>query len=84
MVTFQKHYIGKGTQVNNLDIVRITLNVGTIEQHAHIHNGQVYITFEVAKLQKPQFNKTHTVYVSQMVQEPTQVVKSSKPAKAKK
>ena len=32
MATFEKHYIGKGTQVENLDIVRIVLPVEGLEK----------------------------------------------------
>ncbi len=71
MPNFTKHYIGKGTQVNNLNIVRVTINLATLEQFAYIYNGQQYATFEVAQLQAPdQFGKTHTVYVSQPTEQP--------------
>ena len=29
MTTFEKHYIGKGTQVENLDIIKITMGSGS-------------------------------------------------------
>ena len=31
MTTFEKHYIGKGTQINNLDIVKVVLPAEGIE-----------------------------------------------------
>lgn len=70
MTTFKKNYIGKGTQVGKLDIVRVTLKVSEIEAYAHEYQGEMYISFEVAKMQKPdQYKKTHTVYVSEKVVE---------------
>ncbi len=69
MASFKKHYIGKGTQVPNLNIIKFTLNMATLSQFAHSYNGQFYISFEVAQLQAPdQFGHTHTVYISHMLQ----------------
>ena len=52
MTTFEKHYIGKGTQVENLDIVRIVLPVDGLEAAVFEKNGVKYLSFEVAKLNK--------------------------------
>ena len=63
MTTFEKHYIGKGTQVENLDIVRIVLPVEGLEAATFEKNGVKYLSFEVAKLKSPdKFNRTHTCY----------------------
>ena len=32
MTTFEKHYIGKGTQVENLDIIKIVLPLEGLEE----------------------------------------------------
>ena len=63
MTTFEKHYIGKGTQVENLDIVRIVLPVEGLEKAVFEKNGVKYLSFEVAKLkQEDKFGRTHTCY----------------------
>ncbi|MBK5215113.1 MAG: hypothetical protein JJE55_15820 [Flavobacteriaceae bacterium] len=63
MTSFEKHYIGKGTQVENLDIVRIVLPFEGLEGAMFEKNGVKYLSFEVAKLKSPdKFNRTHTCY----------------------
>ena len=63
MTTFEKHYIGKGTQVENLDIVRIVLPVEGLEAAVFEKNGVKYLSFEVAKLKEAdKFGRTHTCY----------------------
>ena len=65
MKVYTKNYIGKGTQVENMDIVKITLKVEDILKHKHEYKDVEYITFEVAKMQKPDtFNRTHTAYIT--------------------
>ena len=84
MTTFEKHYIGKGTQVENLDIVRIVLPVEGHEAAVFEKNGVKYLSFEVAKLkQEDKFGRTHTCYYQTKVSAtiPTQ---DEEPAKQKK
>ena len=52
MKTFEKNYIGKGTQVANLSIVKFSFKLSEIAKLSHVFNGEDYITFEVAKLKK--------------------------------
>ena len=83
MTTFEKHYIGKGTQVENLDIVRIVLPVEGLEAAVFEKNGVKYLSFEVAKLkQEDKFGRTHTCYYQTKVSAtiPTQ---DEEPAKQK-
>ena len=67
---FKKNYIGKGKQVvtkagKKLDIVKVTLKVAEIEKFKHEYEGEEYLTFEVAKMQKADdYKRTHTAYVS--------------------
>lgn len=69
MKTFEKIYIGKGKQIKDLRIVRISLRVEDILEHAHEFNGEQFITFEVASLQNPdKFGNGYTVYVSKKVE----------------
>lgn len=62
---FVKNYVGKGSKVNGLDIVKITVKVDDLLKFKHEFEGEEYVTMEVAMMQKPdKFNRTHTVYVS--------------------
>ena len=76
MTTFEKHYIGKGTQVNDLDIVKVVIPMEDALKATFEKNGITYISFEVAKMKSPdKFNRTHTCYY--------QTKEQSEPAKDK-
>jgi hypothetical protein len=63
MTTFEKHYIGKGTQVNDLDIVKVVIPMEDALKATFEKNGITYLSFEVAKMKSPdKFNRTHTCY----------------------
>ena len=65
MKSFKKNYIGKGTQVENMDIVKVTLKVEEILKYKHEFEGNDYITLEVARMQQPdKFGRSHTAYVT--------------------
>ena len=69
MTTFEKHYIGKGTQINDLDIVKVVLPAEGIEAAMFEREGIKYLGFEVAKMKAPdQFGRTHTCYYQTKVQ----------------
>ena len=69
MKTFEKNYIAKGKQVKDLQIVRISLKVEDILEHAREFKGEQFLTFEVAKLQKPDsYGNEYTVYVNKLVE----------------
>lgn len=84
MKTFEKNYIGKGKQVANMQIVKISCRIEDILEHAHQYKDEQWITFEVSKLQNPdQFGNTHTVYVNKLVDAPRDDAKEQKKAPAK-
>ena len=61
MKSYKKNYIGKGTQVENMDIVKVTLKIEEILKFKHEFEGQEYITLEIAQMQQPdKFGRTHT------------------------
>ena len=65
MTTFEKHYIGKGTKLENLDIVKVVIPVELIEEaiFENKKDGKKYLSFEVAKLKEAdKFGRTHTCY----------------------
>ena len=52
-MAYEKIYIGKGTQVPNLQICKVTLKLEEVEKIAYEREGIKYVTFEVAKLREP-------------------------------
>lgn len=73
MKKFKKNYIGKGSKVENIDIVKVTLKVEEVMKFKHEFEGNEYITFEVAKMQDvDKFGRTHTAYVSTREEEKVQ------------
>ena len=75
MSQFEKTYIGKGTQVKDLDIIRVSIPKETLEEilkdHMVDYDGKKYLVFEVAALKEPdQYGKTHTAYISKKVAAP--------------
>jgi hypothetical protein len=82
MKNIEKNYIGKGRQVGNMDIVAITLPLKVLQQLAHEYNGEMYVSFEVARLQQAdKYGKTHTVY---QVVKPETAPEAQEPAPTKK
>ncbi len=65
MKKYNKTYIGKGTAVAGLEIVKVTLKVEELLKVTHEFQGVKYLTFELAKMQSPDdYGRTHTAYVS--------------------
>ncbi|MCF6333184.1 MAG: hypothetical protein L3J11_07860 [Draconibacterium sp.] len=78
MKSHKKNYIGKGTQVENLDIVKITLKVEEILKYKYEFEGNGYITLEVARMQQPdKLGRSHTAYVS--MREEADIANEEKP-----
>jgi predicted transcriptional regulator len=68
-MAFSKKYIGKGKQVENMEIVEVSINLAELQNHSFEYEGETYVKFNVAKLKEPdQYRKTHTVYI--FVKEP--------------
>lgn len=83
MTTFEKHYIGKGKQVENLDIVRVVLPLEGLENAVFEKDGVKYLSFEIAKLKEAdKFGRTHTCYYQTKIQ--TEAPKDKDPQQAKK
>ncbi|MEX2336361.1 MAG: hypothetical protein WD555_03720 [Fulvivirga sp.] len=70
MSQFEKTYIGKGTQVKDLNIIRVSISKETLEEilkdHMVDYDGNEYLVFEVAGLKEPD-QSTHTAYISKKV-----------------
>ena len=70
-MTTTKNYIGKGKQVQNIDIVKVNLRFEELAAIAYEKNGKTYVSFEIAKLREPdQFGNTHTCYYSKQADKP--------------
>ena len=64
-MAFSKKYIGKGKQVENMEIVEVSLKIAELQNHSFEYEGETYVKFNVSKLKEAdQYGKTHTVYVS--------------------
>ena len=64
-MVFSKKYIGKGKQVENMDIVEVSINMAELQNHTFEFERESYVKFNVAKLKEPdQYGKNHTVNVS--------------------
>jgi hypothetical protein len=87
-MSFEKIYIGKGTQVPNLQITKVTLKLEEVEKIAYERDGVKYVTFEVAKLKEPdKFGRAYTCYFSkkmETVNEPAPKKASVKKTKKEK
>ena len=65
MKKYNKSYIGKGTAVAGMEIVKVTLKVEELLKVTHEFQGVQYLTFELAKMQSTDdYGRTHTAYVS--------------------
>ncbi len=53
MKTYKKNYIGKGTQVPNMQIAKVTVKVSELLKFKHEFEGKEYIDSEVSKMQNP-------------------------------
>ena len=87
MKKFEKTYIGKGKQIGDLQIIRISCKIADLEKLSHQYNGEDYVTFEVARLQNPDsFGHQYTAYVNKLVEtrEPSIVQEPSAPKKTRK
>ena len=85
MKEYSKHFVGKGTQVPNLPIIKVTVRVTELLKHVHVFEGDQYCTFEVAKLQEPdRFGRDHTVYCTTMEEVPESSTKNSTKKSTKK
>lgn len=66
MKNFVKHYIGKGRQVADLQIVKITCRLEDLQKFSYEYDDGVrYVSFEIAKMKTADnFGRDYTAYVS--------------------
>ena len=65
MKKFEKVYVGKGHMPKeDLDIIRITIDLDEIKELAYEFEGKTMVTLEVARMKEPDtFGRTHTAYL---------------------
>ncbi len=64
MMSEEKIYLGKGTQIKDFDMIDITLEFDQLEQHAFEYQGNRYLKFTVSRMKKKsKYDATHTVYI---------------------
>ena len=82
MKKFEKVYVGKGHMPKeDLDIIRITIDLDEIKELAYEFEGKTMVTLEVARMKSPdKFDRTHTVYGT-IVKEETPKKKTSRKGK---
>ena len=51
-MAFSKKYKGKGYQVENMDIVEVSLNMAELQNHTFEYEGEAYVKFNIAKLKE--------------------------------
>lgn len=63
MTTYTKNFIGKGTQVQGMDIVKIFIQADKLKECTFEKDGTSFVGFEVAKMLNPdKYGRTHTLY----------------------
>jgi hypothetical protein len=75
MAQFEKTYIGKGSKIKDMDIVRVSIPRERLEEilndHMVEYEGKEYFVFEVAALKEADlYGKTHAAYISKKVENP--------------
>lgn len=84
-MTYLKHFIGKGTQVPNLSIIKVTVKTSELLKFVYEFEGEQYCTFEVSKLQEPdKFGRGFTVYCTTMEEVSVDAPKKSTKKSTKK
>lgn len=83
MTQFEKNYIGKGTRVKDLDIIRLCISKEKLEElikkEMVNYDGNEYLIFEVAALkEKDDYGRTHTIYINKKVEVPAPKKKTAK------
>jgi len=65
MKNFIKHYLGKGKQVGELQIIKVTVKLEDLQKYAYQYDNVQFVTFEIAKMKSADnFGRNYTVYVS--------------------
>ena len=84
-MSFEKIYIGKGNQVPNLPITKVTVPLEKLQEIAYEMDGVKYVTFEISKMKSPdRFGREYSCFYSKKVSEEKATKKSGKRQKKEK
>ncbi len=84
MKNYVRNYIGKGSQIQKMEIVKCTVKMEELLKFVHEYEGTDYVSFEVAKMKtEDKFGRTHTVYCT-TTEEAVEEKPEPKKAKGKK
>ncbi len=71
MKNFIKHFVGKGKQVGELQIIKVTVKLEDLQKYAYQYDNVQFVTFEIAKMKTPDnFGRDYTAYVSVLQESP--------------
>jgi len=83
-MSFEKIYIGKGNQVPNLPIAKVTIPLEKLQEIAYEMDGVKYVTFEVSKMKSPdKFGREYSCFYSKKVADQKAAKKNSGKRKKK-
>lgn len=78
-------YIGKGKQVQDFDMVEVSINLEAAEAQIFEYEGKRYLKFTVARMKQPdKFDKTHTAYIDEIVKKDAPAEKPKRKRRAAK
>ena len=84
-MSFEKVFIGKGRQVPNMQIAKVTIPLEKLMEIAYEKEGVKYCTFEVSKLKEADaFGREYTVYYSKLVADAQESAPKKKGSRKKK
>jgi guanyl-specific ribonuclease Sa len=88
-MSYEKLFIGKGRQVPNMNVARVTIPLHKLQEIAYEKEGVMYCTFEVSKMKQPDnYGREYTVSYSKLIPEanepaPKEKKKGGRPRKPK-
>jgi hypothetical protein len=69
-MSFEKVFIGKGRQVPNMQVAKVTIPLEKLQEIAYEKEGVMYCTFEVSKMKEAdRFGREYTAYYNKMTVE---------------
>lgn len=74
MKKYEKKFIGKGSRVKSLEIIRLTISeeaiLEALQKELTNYKGKKYLVIEVASLKEiDKYGRSHTVYINKKVEE---------------
>jgi hypothetical protein len=87
-MSYEKIYFGKGRQVPNMQVAKVTIALEKLQEIAYEKEGVMYCSFEVSKMKEAdRFGREYTAYYSKMmwkVNEPAPEIPKKKTGRPQK